>query len=127
MAKPDYAGSVVYFIGAHRGLIKIGVAKDVRARLRALQTGSGVRLTLLATAPGSYALERHYHRMFDHLRAHGEWFHRHPSLAAEIKRLKKLDTPAYEPRALVEQREKLRSEWRDAVERRNRSATGEAA
>lgn len=121
MARQDYSGSVVYFIGAYRGLVKIGVARDVQARLRALQTGSGVPLTLLATVPGSYALERHYHRMFAHCRRHGEWFERHPSLMAEIKRLKKLDLPPYESERVRRERASLRAEWAAAVSRRNRS------
>lgn len=125
MARQDHSGSVVYFIAAYRGLIKIGVAKDVQARLRALQTGSGVALTLLATVPGSYALERHYHQRFASRRRHGEWFARHPSLMAEIGRLKKLDLPPYESRAVEQAKAKLRNEWSAAVERRNRS-TGAA-
>lgn len=117
----DHSGSVVYFIGAYRGLVKIGVAKDVQARLRALQTGSGVQLTLLATVPGSYALERHYHDRFALCRRHGEWFERHPSLMAEIKRLKSLDLPPYESAALRSTKAKMRGEWAAAVNRRNRS------
>jgi hypothetical protein len=118
MARKDYSGSVVYFIGAYRGLIKIGVARDVRARLRTLQTGSGVPLTLLTAVPGSFALERHYHARFAAYRRHGEWFERHPTLLAEIRRLKKLDLPPYESVTLVREKAKLRSEWAAAIERR---------
>ena len=124
MAHEDHSGSVVYFIAAYRGLVKIGVARDVQKRLRALQTGSGVALTLLATVPGSYALERHYHDRFAAFRRHGEWFERHPTLMAEIARLKKLDLPAYESVAVRTVKAKPRSEWQAAVERRNRSNAG---
>ena len=125
MARQDHGGSVVYFVAAYRGLIKIGVAKDVASRLRTLQTGSGVALELLATVPGSYALERHYHDRFAVDRRHGEWFARSPELMDEIARLKKLDLPPYEPISLRRAKSKLRAEWQAAVEKRNRS-TGAA-
>ena len=125
--RTEHSGSVVYFIGAYRGLIKIGVAKDVQARLRALQTGSAVRLYIMATTPGSYALERHYHARFAEYREHGEWFRRNPDMAAEIRRLKRTKAPPFESPKLVAERDRLRDEWAAAVERRNRSNSTEAA
>lgn len=68
----------VYFVQA-QGLepVKIGYANagGVRDRLRALQTGSPVRLLLKSVIEGEQDLERELHRRFAKLRLHGEWFH----------------------------------------------------
>jgi hypothetical protein len=64
----------VYFIGAENGLVKIGWAVSPGLRLASLQTGSPLRLRLLASKPGSRTDESDLHRRFAHLRVHGEWF-----------------------------------------------------
>lgn len=65
----------VYFVqGMAGGLIKIGHALNVTKRLAELQTGSPVWLLVLATIAGSPVDERAFHRRFQHLRHHGEWF-----------------------------------------------------
>lgn len=84
----SYPGSVVYFIGPKRGdLVKIGYAADLVSRLRHLQTGSPVKLEVLAAIAGGLDLERTYHRQFAAHRLHGEWFTPHPDILAEIERL----------------------------------------
>lgn len=68
----------VYFI-SNGPLIKIGKSKDPEARVRALQTGSGERLRLLAVAEiaserESTEVESSLHVMFGWCRRHGEFF-----------------------------------------------------
>lgn len=69
----ESAGRYVYFI-AGGGLIKIGVANDVRARFNSIRTMSPAPLTLLGFTSGSVALERELHERFSQHRQHGEWF-----------------------------------------------------
>jgi hypothetical protein len=63
----------VYFAQRADGLIKIGVARDVFARMSALQRTDGP-LSLLGSMAGSYAVENAIHHMFASQRAAGEWF-----------------------------------------------------
>ncbi len=63
----------VYFAQRSDGLIKIGVARDVFARMSNLQR-SGGPLCLLGSMPGSYAVELAVHRLFAADRVEGEWF-----------------------------------------------------
>lgn len=55
--------------------IKIGAARDPHRRLKDLQVGSPVILTLLAVSSES---EWSLHERFRSLRCHGEWFKRFP-------------------------------------------------
>lgn len=69
--------AVAYVIAADGSpLVKIGQAVDVAHRLMNLQSGSPVRLYVLATFEGrdGRALERQLHRELAHARKHGEWF-----------------------------------------------------
>lgn len=63
----------VYFVEC-AGRIKIGYAKDVKDRLKALSTGSAHNLTLLGAIDGSVHYERAIHKRLKHLRQRGEWF-----------------------------------------------------
>jgi hypothetical protein len=63
----------VYVIRAG-GPIKVGVAKDVAARLATLQTGNPYRFDLLAVLPGAHDLEWQLHRRIESDRLEGEWF-----------------------------------------------------
>lgn len=75
----------VYFIqsGGVKGPIKIGSARDVRARISMLEVGNPRPLTLLATARGGVVLEYGLHRKFRRTRIRGEWFR----ATAELKQL----------------------------------------
>lgn len=77
----------VYFIGGDDTPIKIGFSSAPTLRLEALQTGHWVKLSILATSPGTLATEAEYHNRFAEHRLHGEWFARSPTLLAEIARL----------------------------------------
>lgn len=66
----------VYLIGNYDfDLVKIGyTAKHPSSRLKALQTGCPVPLSILGFMEGDPELEAKLHRTFAPLRLHGEWF-----------------------------------------------------
>lgn len=72
--------SCVYFIGNTKGAVKIGTTINLPARLKKLQTGSPIRLRVLACVDGGTTLEAQYHARFSGLRVNGEWF-----LGAEVR------------------------------------------
>jgi hypothetical protein len=75
-------GARVYVVsGADK--VKVGVALDPEARLRALQTGSPVplRLEWVITCPDPLELESQLHQECAEYRSHGEWFEAEPILA----------------------------------------------
>ncbi len=59
-------------------IVKIGLAKDPKKRLRQLQTGNPQRLTLMhweeVPEKQARAIERAFHAAFAPWRLHGEWF-----------------------------------------------------
>jgi hypothetical protein len=63
----------VYFIEC-AGRIKIGYAKDVGERIKALSTGSAHDLNLLVSLDGSVHFERAIHAALKPHRVRGEWF-----------------------------------------------------
>jgi hypothetical protein len=66
---------LVYVIQAHDGgPVKVGMANDVLARMRTLQTGNPSKLEVRAVMPGSRKLEWNFHHRFRDHRAYGEWF-----------------------------------------------------
>lgn len=75
----------VYFVGA-AGLIKIGHAKCVNARMSALQCGCPIQLHLALVIDGGRDREQELHDRFRHLRQHGEWFVHRGELAQFIAR-----------------------------------------
>jgi hypothetical protein len=70
------ANSQVYFVraGADNGLIKIGYASDVPARVAQLQIGCPLSLEVLATIEGTTEDEKLFHEMFESSRERDEWF-----------------------------------------------------
>ena len=92
IAPPVKSG--IYFIQAATGtgLIKIGYSNDCEARLRSMQTGSPIQLTLLAVLPGSRKREQQVHRYWSVYRAHGEWFQPDTRLLAEIAQIQACTT-----------------------------------
>lgn len=75
MTQPGKSSEVVYLIGAEGlDMVKIGTTADVNQRVRAMQTGLPLTLSVLWTCEGGRELERALH---DKFRAHnhrGEWF-----------------------------------------------------
>jgi hypothetical protein len=76
----------VYFIQpVGGGLIKIGIAADVAARLALLQTGCPIELRVIGVIPGAKATtETALHHHFAAARVRGEWFEPTPELLAYI-------------------------------------------
>jgi len=65
----------VYLIQCDPGTpIKVGFTNRVGARLKALQTGSWMRLRELAAIPAPRSVETAYHHQLDNERVLGEWF-----------------------------------------------------
>jgi len=69
---------VVYFIRAGE-YVKIGIAKDIKSRIAALQTGQPVKIEFCGairniTIEQARRYERKLHEFFKNLRAEGEWF-----------------------------------------------------
>lgn len=79
----------VYFIQiGQKGLIKIGVATNVEARLKNLQTANPDKLNVIAkigckSKLDAYTLENDLHKKFSYLRKNGEWFY--PRLLKKVK------------------------------------------
>lgn len=63
----------IYFLES-AGFIKIGFAKDVRARLRGLSTSMPKPGTLIAAVPGSKKFESALHAAASAYHQRGEWF-----------------------------------------------------
>jgi len=65
----------VYIIGSEGfPYVKIGHTTNVAMRLSQLQTGNPFKLVVLATRPGSWALEQLVHKAYGFQRIRGEWF-----------------------------------------------------
>lgn len=79
---------VVYFIqaGGLRGPVKIGFSRvdQLRRRLKDLQCGNHLPLSILGTVSGDQALEGQLHMLFENQRAHGEWFAVSPEMLGFI-------------------------------------------
>lgn len=75
-----HRSGVVYFAEA-RGMVKIGFSSDTSRRMYEVDA------RLLATVPGSIALERAVHRLFADDRVDGEWFRPSQAIQAFIAAL----------------------------------------
>jgi hypothetical protein len=60
--------------GKITGLLKIGIARDVKNRIADLQSGSPDILELIWSGAGCRGSESEVHQEFADLRLHGEWF-----------------------------------------------------
>ena len=65
--------TTIYFVGCLR-LVKIGHAKDVKARLRQLWCDNPLGVRLYATMPGTVQLEQAIHQLFHEEHWRAEWF-----------------------------------------------------
>jgi hypothetical protein len=82
----------VYFMSCQNA-IKIGYARDPRARVKAHQISQPFQLGLLVAVPGGVELEREYHRLFAKYRIRGGWFEDAKEILDEVARLRKGETP----------------------------------
>lgn len=82
---------VVYVISDGQRF-KVGHTKNITQRLRQLQTGASERLTVIASMPGEFELERSLHQRLKPLQAIGEWFHDGPELIEVVLEIWSYDT-----------------------------------
>jgi hypothetical protein len=73
--RPVKSEASVYFAQKSDGLIKIGFANDVDARMKQISAMAGSELTVLATTDGGERKEKSLHKRFQSAKCHGEWFH----------------------------------------------------
>lgn len=67
--------SFVYVVqNAHSKVVKIGYTKDLKTRLRQLQTACSHELTVIKTVEGGKDEESHIHLDLKKYRLNGEWF-----------------------------------------------------
>jgi hypothetical protein len=76
----------VYF-ASNASRIKVGIARNVQARLRAIGRHLPEPIELLGSVPGSFELERAIHRRLGEHRINHEWFRDCLSVRALIKRI----------------------------------------
>ncbi len=80
--------SMIYFIKAENGRVKIGYSKAPDQRLQRLQQNSPVSLSLEAYAEGNRSVESALHRRFKSQRLHGEWFDLSSELASLVQQVR---------------------------------------
>lgn len=66
--------SIVYFIGAQTGPVKIGTTTNLRGRFKTLQISSSKKLAVLAFVEGDRTIEAQYHARFKEHHHRGEWY-----------------------------------------------------
>jgi hypothetical protein len=75
VTQPGKLSEVVYLLGAEGlDLVKIGTTTDVDRRVRTMQTGLPLTLSVLWTCEGGRKLERALHDKFRVHNRRGEWF-----------------------------------------------------
>lgn len=55
--------------------IKIGVARHPQKRIKQLQTGNAVKITMLGYFSGGFSLEKEIHNKHQKVRENGEWLY----------------------------------------------------
>lgn len=91
--KLGHQAHFVYFIfNQDSNAIKIGRARDLGKRMRALQTSSPAKLTLIKSVQvesgdEAHELERSLHKQFNDIRLTGEWFKAEAHLLDYIQQL----------------------------------------
>lgn len=87
--------SVIYFVEADNGLIKIGFAQHLYSRLATLASENACGIKLLGAIPRSSAqAARELRQQFAAYLDHGEWFKGHAALRAYIAQRSVLPLPA---------------------------------
>ena len=80
------SGVSVYFIEC-AGRIKIGCSKNIQGRLAHISTSAPAEVSLIASIPGDYRLEKAIHRHLATHRERGEWFTDCPAVREAIQAL----------------------------------------
>ena len=79
--------SVVYFVQAADGSVKIGTTRQLLLRQRNLASYVPGGVKLLCTVPGDGTLEAHYHATFAEDLISGEWYRPTPAILETVDRL----------------------------------------
>ena len=82
--KPDDPRTIYFIQCETTGLIKIGLANDVRSRLSTMQGCCPTKLNLIAHFDGLRSQERELHLRFAEHKARGEWFKPAPDILEYI-------------------------------------------
>lgn len=78
----------IYFLATlDHSMVKIGITRDILARLNGYQTASPVPLKLLGSFSGTDADEWKLQAYYIARHSHGEWFYATPQMLAEIKEM----------------------------------------
>lgn len=98
----DGAVKVYFAQTVSGGPIKIGLAKRLKTRMLALQSGCPYPLQVLhVIEPAGYSVETALHKRFFSIRSHGEWFHPKLELCDLIERMKALGNDSEAQKALI--------------------------
>ncbi len=85
MDEPDIGEQgYVYFVEC-QGWVKIGVAVEPKVRFSGQRSFNPFPLTVLKIIDGGFWEEENWHKKFNHLRGHGEWFKGEPELLHAIE------------------------------------------
>lgn len=75
----------VYFMRAGaNGAVKIGHSERPFNRMRTLQSSVPDPLSMMRVIEGDKELEKAMHARFRDVHIHGEWFHHHPDMTADL-------------------------------------------
>lgn len=80
----------IYVCKTAGDFVKIGIARDIKARLKGLQTGNAFRLHMIHSVvvadADAHRIEKHIHKTLRRQQAHmnGEWFRCTPERAIEL-------------------------------------------
>ena len=80
-------GHIYFLKNGRRKLVKIGFSSDHATRIGSIQMATPDKLKLIATIPGSRALEAELHKRFAKYHVQGEWFSVDGALATYLERL----------------------------------------
>ncbi len=85
--------SIVYFVQAGDGPIKIGITDNLENRIISLQTSNHEKINVLYSIDGhpkekARKIEKHYHQHFEYQHIRGEWYRPDKYLLDCIEKLK---------------------------------------
>lgn len=87
-AWPNAPATQIYFLqGETSGLIRFGIAKDIKARVASHRSSSAETLKWLGDMPGGLPLERLLHSTFKACRVKGSWYRPEQELLDTIARM----------------------------------------
>lgn len=85
---PNAPATQIYFLqGEVSGLIRIGIARDIKARIASHRSSSPEPLKWLGDMPGGLPLERKIHAAFKYCRLKGSWYRPEQELLDTIARV----------------------------------------